>query len=43
VGGQRFIIDVEKGQWSKGCRIDLSIDEVADRWADAIERLLSHE
>src|SRR5262245_35490970 len=43
VGGDRFIIDVEKGQWSEGCRIDLSIDEVADRWANAIERLLSHE
>ena len=43
VGGQRFIVDVEKGQWSEGCRIDLSIDEVADRWANAIERLLSHE
>src|SRR5215467_7300669 len=43
VGGQRFIVDVEKGQWSEGCRIDLSIDEVADRWANAIERLLRHE
>jgi len=43
VGGQRFIIDVEKGQWSQGCRIDLSMDEVADRWANAIERLLRHE
>jgi phosphoribosylformylglycinamidine synthase II len=43
VGGQRFIIEVEKGQWSQGCRINLSMDEVADRWANAIERLLRHE
>ncbi|HEX8750420.1 MAG TPA: AIR synthase-related protein, partial [Nitrospira sp.] len=43
VGGQRFIIDVEQGQWSPGCRIDLPIDDVADRWDNAIERLVSHE
>jgi phosphoribosylformylglycinamidine synthase II len=43
VGGDRFIIDVEKGQWSQGCRIDFSVDHIADRWANAVERLLSHE
>ncbi len=43
VGGERFIIDVEKGQWSQGCRIDLPVDELSDRWGNAIERLLSHE
>ena len=43
VGGERFIIDVEKGQWSQGCRIDLPVDYVSDRWGNAIERLLSHE
>jgi phosphoribosylformylglycinamidine synthase len=43
VGGDRLVIDVEKGQWSDGCRIDLPIDQVHDRWADAIERILSHE
>lgn len=43
VGGDRFVIDVEKGQWSEGCRIDLPVDDVSDRWANAIERLLSHE
>ena len=43
VGGDRLVIDVEKGQWSEGCRIDLPIDQVSDRWANAIERILSHE
>jgi phosphoribosylformylglycinamidine synthase len=41
VGGDRFIIDVEKGQWSEGCRIDLPVDQLYDRWALSIERTLS--
>ena len=40
VGGQRFVIEVDKGQWSDGCRIDLPVDQVYDRWAFAIERTL---
>lgn len=43
VGGDRFVIDVERGQWSEGCRIDLPIDKVADRWVNGIERVLSRE
>ena len=43
VGGNRLVIDVEKGQWSESCRIDLSIEQVFDRWGNAIERILSHE
>jgi hypothetical protein len=41
VGGDRFVIDVEKGQWSEGCRIDLPVDQLHDRWALSIERMLS--
>ena len=41
VGGARLVIDVEKGQWSDGCRINLPIDEIFDRWAYAIERALN--
>jgi phosphoribosylformylglycinamidine synthase len=41
VGGDRFIIDVDKGQWSEGCRIDLPIDELYSRWALSIERTLN--
>ncbi len=41
VGGDRFIIDVEKGQWSEGCRIDLPVDQLHDRWAFSIERALN--
>ena len=41
VGGDRFVIDVDKGQWSEGCRIDLSIDDLYDRWALSIERTLN--
>jgi phosphoribosylformylglycinamidine synthase subunit PurL len=41
VGGDRFVIDVEKGQWSDGCRVDLPIDQLYDRWAFSIERTLN--
>ena len=41
VGGDRFVIDVEQGQWSKGCRIDLPVDQLYDRWAFSIERTLN--
>jgi phosphoribosylformylglycinamidine synthase len=41
VGGDRFIIDVDKGQWNEGCRIDLPIDELYSRWALSIERTLN--
>ncbi|WP_455242727.1 phosphoribosylformylglycinamidine synthase subunit PurL [Petrachloros mirabilis] len=40
VGGQRFVIEVDKGQWGDGCRIDLPVDHVYDRWAFSIERTL---
>ncbi|HEY5627168.1 MAG TPA: AIR synthase-related protein, partial [Nitrospira sp.] len=43
VGGARLVIDVEKGQWSEGCRIDLAVDDVSDRWACSIERALNQE
>ena len=41
VGGDRFVIDVEQGQWSEGCRIDLPVDQLHDRWAFSIERTLN--
>jgi phosphoribosylformylglycinamidine synthase len=41
VGGDRLIIDVEKGEWSEGCRIDLPVNELYDQWAFSIERALS--
>ena len=40
VGGDRFVIDVEKGQWTEGCRIDLPIEDLHGRWAFSIERCL---
>ena len=41
VGGNQFVIDVEEGQWSKGCRIDLPVDQLYDWWAFSIERTLN--
>jgi phosphoribosylformylglycinamidine synthase subunit PurL len=41
VGGDRFVIDMDKGQWSEGCRIDLPVDQLYDRWALSIERTLN--
>ena len=43
VGGDRLVIEVEPGKVSDGCRIDLPIGQVWDRWAHAIEEQLSHE
>ena len=41
VGGDRVVVEVEKGQWSEGCRIDLTVDQLHDRWAFSIERTLN--
>jgi phosphoribosylformylglycinamidine synthase subunit PurL len=43
VGGNRLIVEVERGRLADGCRIDLPIREVSDRWAHALEELLSQE
>jgi phosphoribosylformylglycinamidine synthase len=43
VGGNRLIIDVERGRLSEGCRVDLPIEQVSDCWAHAIEEQLSQE
>jgi phosphoribosylformylglycinamidine synthase len=43
VGGDRLVIEVERGTHSDGCRIDLPVRDVSDRWAHAIERQLSQE
>ncbi|MDP3596403.1 MAG: AIR synthase-related protein, partial [Nitrospirota bacterium] len=41
VGGDHFVVEVEKGQWSEGCRIDLPVDQLYERWAFSIERTLN--
>ncbi|BCA56833.1 Phosphoribosylformylglycinamidine synthase 2 [Nitrospira sp. KM1] len=43
VGGDRLLIDVEKGRWTDGCRIDLPTETLYDRWANSLGRILSHE
>ena len=43
VGGNRLVIDVERGRLSEGCRVDLPIEQVSDRWVHAIEEQLSQE
>jgi phosphoribosylformylglycinamidine synthase subunit PurL len=43
VGGDRLVIEVEPGKVSDGCRVDLPIGEVSDRWVHAIEEQLSQE
>ncbi|HEY7130585.1 MAG TPA: phosphoribosylformylglycinamidine synthase subunit PurL [Nitrospira sp.] len=43
VGGDRFVIEVEQRGMSNGCRIDLSVAQVSDRWAHALEQQLSPE
>jgi hypothetical protein len=36
-------MEVERGRFSEGCRVDLPIDQVANRWTHAIEEQLSQE
>jgi phosphoribosylformylglycinamidine synthase len=43
VGGDRLVIDAERGSHSEACRIDLAIEKVRARWAHAIEERLSQE
>jgi phosphoribosylformylglycinamidine synthase len=43
VGGDRLVIEVGKGRWSDGCRIDLPIDQIRDRWASSLEEQMSLE
>ena len=43
VGGDRLVLEVEPGKVSDGCRIDLPIGQVSDRWVHAIEEQLSQE
>jgi phosphoribosylformylglycinamidine synthase len=43
VGGNRLIVEVERGRLADGDRIDLPVREVWDRWARALEELLSQE
>jgi hypothetical protein len=43
VGGNRMVIDVEQGRTSDGCRVDLPIEQVSDRWIHALEEQLSPE
>jgi phosphoribosylformylglycinamidine synthase len=43
VGGTGLVIEAEKGRFSDGCRIDLPISQVADRWIHALEAQLSQE
>ena len=38
VGGDRLVIESSRDKVSDGCRIDLPIDQLSDRWAHAIER-----
>jgi phosphoribosylformylglycinamidine synthase len=43
VGGDRLVLEVEPGKVSDGCRIDLPIGQVSNRWVHAIEEQLSQE
>ena len=43
VGGDRLVIDAERGSHSEACRIDLAIEKVRDRWTHAIEERLRQE
>jgi phosphoribosylformylglycinamidine synthase len=43
VGGNRLVIEIEQGRVSDGCRIDLPIEQVSDRWLHALEEQLSQE
>jgi hypothetical protein len=41
VGGRRFVLELEQGRWSEGCRLDVPIEQVSDCWSHAIEKQLN--
>ncbi len=41
VGGRRFVLELEQGRWSEGCRLDVPIEQVSDHWSHAIEEQLN--
>ena len=41
VGGKRLAIEVEAGKQGPGCRIDVELGTIQDRWANSLERSLS--
>jgi phosphoribosylformylglycinamidine synthase II len=43
VGGNRLTIDVAPGRNSSGCRIDLDLGAIRDRWTNALERAMKAE
>jgi phosphoribosylformylglycinamidine synthase len=43
VGGDRFVIEIEQARMNDGCRVDLPIAQVSDRWAHALEEQLIQE
>jgi phosphoribosylformylglycinamidine synthase len=43
VGGDRFVIEIEQARMNDGCRVDLPIAQVSDRWAHALEEQLTQE
>ncbi len=40
VGGGRLVVEVEADRLGPGCRIDMELDLVYDRWANGLERAL---
>jgi phosphoribosylformylglycinamidine synthase len=41
VGGKRLVIEVDAGKQGLGCRIDVELGTIQDRWANSLERSLS--
>ncbi len=40
VGGDRLVIEVEGDQRVAGCRIDVDVKTLQDRWANSLQRAL---
>jgi phosphoribosylformylglycinamidine synthase len=43
VGGDRLVIQVENGRLTDGCRIDVPVDQMSDRWTRALEEQVGQE
>jgi hypothetical protein len=43
VGGDRLVIQVDGEKPADGCRVDLELTPLFDRWAMAIPRALGHD
>ncbi|MGH7250604.1 MAG: hypothetical protein ACREIK_01985, partial [Nitrospiraceae bacterium] len=42
VGGERLVVEVEADRGGPGCRVDVDLDILRDRWANSIKKAIGN-